>query len=172
MCTTPLSRRIPGLVAVAFAIALVGPGPLSAQEAGLSCVGLSPPVPGEVIEPYAPVGQYEGHWGIDLAAAPGSAVDAAGAGRVTFSGVVAGNRTVTLDHGGGLRTSYSYLSESAVSEGQWIGRGDRIGLSGLAHDTEAVHWSVRLGEAYQDPAGLVGCRASGPGGAVYLVSAS
>jgi len=41
---------------------------------GLVC--LLAPVPGEQLAPYAPVGAYAGHWGIDLAAEVGTDVAA------------------------------------------------------------------------------------------------
>ena len=75
--------------------------------------------------PFAPVGRYEGHWGLDLAARYGSPVRAAGAGIVTFAGSVAGMRSVTIDHGGGLRSSVSYLSEILVETGMRVVAGDR-----------------------------------------------
>src|SRR5262249_19725721 len=47
-----------------------------------------------------------GHRGVDLAAAAGEPVLAAGAGTVVFAGVVAGRGVVSLSHPGGLRTTY------------------------------------------------------------------
>ena len=47
-----------------------------------------------------------GHRGVDLAAAPGTVVLAAGAGVVSFAGYVAGVGVVAVVHPGGLRTTY------------------------------------------------------------------
>src|SRR5215470_6669685 len=52
-------------------------------------------------EPWLP-----GHRGVDLAATPGAVVRAAGAGTVAFAGQVAGVGVVSIDHPGGLRTTY------------------------------------------------------------------
>ncbi len=88
---------------------------------------LQAPVPGSVVAPFAPAGRYEGHWGIDLAARYGSPVRASGSGVVTFAGSVAGMRSVTIDHGGGLRSSVSYLSEILVEAGTAVDGRDRGG---------------------------------------------
>ena len=121
------------------------------------CPGLSRPVSGNVLRSYAPVGSYAGHWGLDFAAVPGSVVLAADGGEVTFAGQVAGILSVTVHHGGGLRTSYSYLSEVAVAAGQMVGRADVLGHSGVDHGIEAVHFSVRLGDDYTDPEPWLRC---------------
>ncbi len=155
---------------------MVGParhlgGPEPALAGGTSCVGLGWPVSGPVVAAFAPVGRYAGHWGIDIAVEPGSTVRSAAAGTVTFSGTVAGNQTVTVEHGGGLKTSYSYLSERAVGRGAHLVRGAPVGSSGRAHETDALHFSVRRDGSYLDPRLFLGCQARGPGGAVYLVPA-
>ena len=46
-----------------------------------------------------------GHRGVDLRTTVGAAVRAAGSGRVTFAGTLAGRGVVTVDHGT-LRTTY------------------------------------------------------------------
>ena len=56
---------------------------------------------------------------------------------VTFAGAVAGTLHVTLAHGGGLRTSYSFLQSVAVRDGQDVARGDVVGTSGGANDDHA-----------------------------------
>jgi nicotinate-nucleotide adenylyltransferase len=121
------------------------------------CPGLAPPVAGDVVRDFAPEGKYAGHWGIDFSALVGSPVRPAAAGVVTFAGSVAQVLSVTVDHGGGLRTSYSYLSAIDVAVGEWVDRSSGLGLSGLDHDLAAVHFSVRVGDAYQDPAVWLGC---------------
>jgi len=121
------------------------------------CPHLEPPVAGEIVRSFAPVGRYAGHWGIDYATDEGSEVRAADDGRVTFAGDVAGVLSVTVNHGGGLRTSYSYLSEVLVSVGDRVGRSQQIARSGTDHGVAAVHFSVRIGDEYQDPARWLGC---------------
>ncbi len=122
-----------------------------------SCARLLPPVEGGIVRTYAPVGAYGGHWGMDFAAAPGTAVAVAASGTVTFAGSVARRLSVTVSHGGGLRTSYTYLDEIWVYRGQILGAGALVGASGSAHGDQAVHLSVRLGDRYQDPLPWLRC---------------
>src|SRR5680860_1298984 len=112
-----------------------------------TCAVLTPPIRGEIVRGFQPTGRYSGHWGIDIAAFIGQRVVAAADGRVSFSGVVVGNRTVTVDHGG-LRTSYSYLSERRVVEGDRVRRGDVVGIVGMHDGRPALHFSVRIGDRY------------------------
>jgi murein DD-endopeptidase MepM/ murein hydrolase activator NlpD len=120
------------------------------------CVGLAAPVGGSIVAGFAPVGRWAGHWGVDFAADPGTPVRAAGSGIVSFNGTVAGNRTITIDHGGGLKTSYSYLE--TASPGVWrVVAGEVIARSGMAHGSDALHFSVRIDGVYVDPMTVLGC---------------
>src|SRR4051812_28996470 len=100
-----------------------------------------------------------GHRGVDLAAAPGTVVLAAGAGVVSFAGYVAGVGVVAVVHPGGLRTTYEPVAPqisagAAVSPGQPIGRL----LSGHGHCGRArwcLHWGLLRGSDYLDPLTLV-----------------
>ncbi len=133
------------------------------------CALLQPPVDGPIVEPYAPIGRYAGHWGVDLATPIGTPVGAAGTGTVSFAGVVVGNRTVTVDHGG-VKTSYSYLTSISVREGERVGTGDRVGRSGSHGRRPALHFSVGVDGIYVDPAPLLTSPYS-PGPAVWLLPA-
>ncbi|MDP2624474.1 MAG: M23 family metallopeptidase, partial [Actinomycetota bacterium] len=108
------------------------------------------PVEGPIVRGFAPSGAYGGHWGIDLAIPDGSPIRAAAPGVVTFSGEVAGRSSITIHHGGSVRTSYSYLSLRAVGTGDHVGRGQVIGSSGVDHGVAAIHFAVRIGERYID----------------------
>jgi murein DD-endopeptidase MepM/ murein hydrolase activator NlpD len=143
----------------------------SAGDPGDSCIGLLQPVDGPLASAFAPIGRYGGHWGVDWVVPEGTAVRAAGAGTVSFAGSVAGNLTATVDHGGGLRTSYSYLETVAVKPGQPVAESTTLGTSGTGHGAPALHFSVRLGETYVDPMAVVGCRLSTPSRALRLVPA-
>ena len=55
---------------------------------------------------------------------------AANAGEVTFAGSVAGSLHVVVAHGGGLRTSSSFLATITVRRGQRVARGDVVGTAG------------------------------------------
>ena len=80
-------------------------------------------------------------------------VRAAAAGTVVFSGAVAGSLYVTLDHGGGVVSTYSYLQRISVRAGADVARGQVIAIVG-----ERLHFSVRVDGSYADPAGFVGVR--------------
>lgn len=159
-----LAQAVVALVLTSFLPAATIPA------AAPSCVGLDRPLAGEVVSSYQPVGRFEGHWGVDVRGS--GVVRAAASGIVTFSGVVAGNRTVTVDHGGGLKTSYSYLDGIWRGRGAFVGRGDAVGTAGLLHGEgpEGVHFSVRIDGIYRDPAGMFGCRSFELPAALRLVT--
>ena len=142
--------------AVVIAAALLV-APSTGGDAEL-CAGLTRPLHGPVQREFAPTGRYSGHWGVDWVVPEGTEVRAAGAGTVTFAGTVAGNLTLTVNHGGGLRTSYSYLSVLLVENGDHVAEATTLGASGGGHGTPALHFSVRVGSAYVDPLRVVGCR--------------
>jgi murein DD-endopeptidase MepM/ murein hydrolase activator NlpD len=99
-----------------------------------------------------------GHRGVDLGAAPGSPVLAAGAGTVVFAGLVAGRPVVSIDHSGGLRTTYEPVTPS-VGAGRTVARGSPIGTlsgghAGCPRDA-CLHWGLRQGPSYLDPLSLL-----------------
>ncbi len=81
---------------------------------------------------------------------------AAARGRVTFADRVAGELHVTIEHDGGFRTSYSFLSSIRVRVGEEVERGEVIGASGPGHPGSSapphLHFGLRRGEDYMDPA--------------------
>lgn len=133
------------------------------------CLQLRPPVPGAVVRGFAPVGAYAGHWGADLAAPEGSIAVASAPGVVSFSGSVAGMQAVTVDHGGGLRTTVSSVAERLVATGTRVARGTPLARTGIHGDTEAVHASVRVHGVYVDPVPLWRCIAASPSEGLRLV---
>ncbi len=100
-----------------------------------------------------------GHRGVDLAAEPGAAVRAAGAGTVAFAGSVAGRGVVSIDHPNGLRTTYEPV-EVAITAGTAVGRGTRVGALVAGHAgcpaAACLHWGLRRGDTYLDPLLLLG----------------
>lgn len=129
---------------------------------------LQAPVPGELTAPFAPTGRYAGHWGLDLAAQPGSPVRAPAAGIVTFAGSVAGMQTVTIDHGQRMRSSVSYLESINVRAGDEVAAGALVGRSGPGHGEPQLHLSVRVDGNYVDPAPYLVC-GGGEFGRLYLL---
>ena len=111
------------------------------------------PVIGPVIRgfdpPRSPYGA--GHRGIDIAAPDASVVRAPAAGVVTFAGNVGGRLFVTIDHGGGLLSTCSFLSSLLVHKGDVVVQGQDIARSGTGHagdSTPNVHLGVRLAGQY------------------------
>jgi hypothetical protein len=104
--------------------------------------------------PYGP-----GHRGVDLAAIPGQEVLAADAGVVVFAGLVAGRPVLSVDHDGGLRTTYEPV-EPKVAVGEQVYRGQVLGTVLAGHPGCAIaaclHWGVRRGDEYVDPLALTG----------------
>jgi murein DD-endopeptidase MepM/ murein hydrolase activator NlpD len=103
--------------------------------------------------PYGP-----GHRGVDLAGEPEVPVVAAGAGIVVFAGMVAGRPVMSVDHPGGLRTTYEPV-DPAVGAGSAVDRGTTLGLLVPGHAgcpvAACLHWGLRRGEVYLDPLDLL-----------------
>jgi murein DD-endopeptidase MepM/ murein hydrolase activator NlpD len=99
-----------------------------------------------------------GHRGVDLAGAAGLPVLAAGDGVVAFAGMVAGRPVVSIDHAGGLRTTYEPV-DATVGAGQAVARGSPLGALAAGHAgcpaAACLHWGLRRGEVYLDPLTLL-----------------
>lgn len=111
----------------------------------------------EVVRPFTPPAtRYgPGHRGADVAAGAGSVVRAAGAGRVTYAGPLAGRGVVVVVHGS-LRTTYEPV-EAVVRVGQQVAAGEVLGRlsGGHAGCARCLHWGLLRGEVYLDPVQLV-----------------
>nr|BFE62775.1 hypothetical protein GCM10020063_073010 [Dactylosporangium thailandense] len=100
-----------------------------------------------------------GHRGVDLAGAPGQTVRSAGEGTVVFAGMVGGRPVVSVEHPGGVRTTYEPVSATVV-RGQAVSRGTPLGTLRPGHPncpvTACLHWGLRTdGSVYLDPMTLL-----------------
>ena len=114
-----------------------------------------PPVDAPVIDPFRPPeNPYgPGNRGVEYDTEPGDVVRAAASGTVVFAGAVAGALHVTVDHGGGVVSSYSYLQRISVRDGTYVEVGAVIGIAG-----ERLHFGVRVDGSYTDPDSFIGVR--------------
>lgn len=113
--------------------------------------------PGQVVNAYAPpaVAWGSGHRGVDLLLAPGSPVLAAGAGMVIFAGILAGRGVISVEHAGGLRTTYEPVT-AVVAAGAAVGGGELLGYLDAGHCPEGcLHFGLKIGaDDYRDPLSL------------------
>jgi len=113
--------------------------------------------PWRVQRPYvAPPTPYGvGHRGIDLAVPLDTPVLAPAAGIVLFAGVVVDRGVISIDHGGGVTSSYEPVT-AVVHAGQRVQEGETIGhISGL-HATVSgacpcLHLGARIDGEYLSP---------------------
>ncbi len=155
-------RRALALAAVIWAASLTaapqaggaGPGPANGFV-------LPVPPPPVLLTPFAPPADRfgAGHRGVDLAAPEGSSVLAAGPGLVVFAGPLAGRGVVSVEHAGGLRTTYEPVT-AAVAAGARVSAGEVIGVLEAGHPgcapATCLHWGARLPDrVYVDPMALL-----------------
>ena len=138
--------------ALAFALVTAATG---VAEPAASAVIFRPPTDAPVLDPFRlPDGPYgAGNRGIEYDTADGDRVTAAAAGEVAFSGPVGGSLFVSIEHPGGLRSTYGYVAHLLVRVGTSVDAGDRVALAG-----GPFHFTVRLDGTYLDPATLFGVK--------------
>jgi murein DD-endopeptidase MepM/ murein hydrolase activator NlpD len=94
------------------------------------------------------------HQGVDIAAAHGTPVRAAGDGTVLFAGWYGGyGKLIVLDHGDGLSTLYGHLSTILVAPGAQVARGQiigRVGSTGYSTGPH-LHFEIRRNGQPVDP---------------------
>lgn len=103
--------------------------------------------------------KWESHSGYDIPAGYGSAIVAAEAGKVTYSGWMNGyGYTIIVDHGGGLTTLYGHNSSLSVSKGTMVTRGQTVakcGSTGISTGNHC-HFSVLVNGTYVNPQSYLG----------------
>ena len=103
------------------------------------------------------------HSGTDIAAPEGVKVKASGSGKVALVGqnyFYTGN-VVIIDHGYGLHTIYAHLKEAKVKEGDFVAKGEVIGLVGKTGRATGphLHWGASLKEVRFRPHSLLNMKA-------------
>lgn len=107
---------------------------------------------GTRIDPYT--GKSTMHRGIDIANQEGVPVMAPARGVVTFAGNSGGfGNVIVIDHGYGMRTRFGHLSEIAISVGDRVDRGDRIGRIGNTGRSTGphLHYEVEINGVAENP---------------------
>lgn len=98
------------------------------------------------------------HLALDIAAAEGTKIIAPAAGKVLLVGdfFYSGNYLI-LDHGFGLISSYSHMSEVNVKTNDYLEQGDVIGKVGSTGRVTGphLHWSVYLSNERINPESLI-----------------
>lgn len=117
------------------------------------------PVPGVVISGFGQVRNYNNgtlrgrHTGIDFPAAIGTAVMSVANGRVVFAQMlpIHGNHII-IDHGWGVLTGYSHMSDISVVPGELVRGGQVIGLSGATGRVQGphLHFEVAVNGSWVD----------------------
>ena len=96
------------------------------------------------------------HMGLDIAADSGTNIYAADDGYIVTAGWNAGGygNVVMIDHLNGYQTVYGHMSYVVATEGQYVTRGQLIGLVGSTGDSTGphCHFEVRYLGVHDDPA--------------------
>lgn len=105
--------------------------------------------------------QYDGrvideqfHMGIDLASVSRAPVPASNTGKVAFVGEIGiYGKTVMIDHGFGLFSTYSHLSQAIVEKGQMVSKNEVIGHTGKTGFVfgDHLHFGILVHNTFVDP---------------------
>ena len=135
---------------------VAGPGTLRALQRPIprSPIWLLSPVRARIGGVFGPRGNRF-HTGMDYPAPAGTAVTAAGRGRVVFAGWDSGGygNLVVIEHPRGVRSWYAHMSRIAVATNRSVAAGNTIGSVGSTGISSGphLHFEVRLGGAAIDP---------------------
>ena len=119
----------------------------------------SMPATGKITSPFGSQRVLNGrfnsyHSGVDFRAPTGTPIYAANDGIVRFARNLfySGNHLI-IDHGLGIFTGYSHLSEFSAKRGQRVFRGEEIGRAGATGRANGphLHWSAKINGVSVDP---------------------
>src|SRR5688572_26565201 len=140
MCRTSRRKRMPLVPLLVAAVTAVS-------------VSYVPPADEPVVDGFRPpTSSYgAGNRGLDYATDAGEVIHAAADGTVVFAGRIGAASHVVVLHDDGIRTSYSFLADTAVGRGDRVAQGDAVGTA-----AGPVHFGARVGDEYLDPTLLFG----------------
>jgi len=126
----------------------------------LYIVGFERPVLGQITGVYGSRRILNGkpkrpHFGLDIAALEGTEIKAASAGVIIFThpGMFFNGKTLVIDHGLGLRSTYIHMSAIIVKKGDRVLKGQivgKVGKTGRATGSH-LHWGLQLNGVALDP---------------------
>ncbi len=97
---------------------------------------------------------HQVHLGVDLASIAHSPIPAANKGKIVFAGDLGiYGKTIMIDHGFGLFSTYSHLSALNATHGQMVSKGDIIGhtgSTGLAGG-DHLHFGILVHRTFVNP---------------------
>jgi murein DD-endopeptidase MepM/ murein hydrolase activator NlpD len=127
------------------------------RERALMVPHVPPVVPVSLVRAFDPPPDTygPGHRGIDLASTSGQPVRAMAAGRIAFAGIVADIPVVTVEHAGGLRSTYQPV-HATLPVGTPVMAGQPVGLVAASGghcggSLGCVHVGLRDASTYRDP---------------------
>ena len=94
------------------------------------------------------------HTGLDLRVPLGEPILASNAGRVVMaSDLYMSGKTVIIDHGLGVFSTYMHMSALLVKRGETVKKGQEVGLCGSTGRSTGphLHWSFKIFDARVDP---------------------
>jgi murein DD-endopeptidase MepM/ murein hydrolase activator NlpD len=125
--------------------------------------GFAPPADTDLTSPYGAVRVFNErfetrHTGWDYVGETGDLLRAMADGRVVFAGTLPiRGGYVLVDHGRGVYSGYAHLSVRRVAVGQFVRRGDVVGLAGSTGRSSSAHLHIemRVNDIWVDPVAFI-----------------
>jgi len=112
------------------------------------------PLKGQIIRKFSMTGNPPSK-GIEIAVASGTSVVAVGPGQVIYSGngISSFGNLIILKHEADFFSVYGYNRKNLVKAGSFVGKGDRIALSGTppSKGQPRLYFEIRVGKEAKDP---------------------
>src|SRR5665811_391408 len=138
------------------AVIVISCSPLLVPRTLSAACGLEPPLPPEgflwpTSGPISTTWSLDcltdrGHRGIDIAVSSDDSIRASASGVVVFAGYTpaeGGSTTISIEHEGGMRTTYLHLTRIKVSKGLAVRQGQELGSS----DGSPLHFGMKIATA-------------------------